>query len=186
MALQLYRRHREECEGGAFDRLWHRWSRQDRGVAEAGTSSSDSWRGAQSVERRLYLSRSRNRHWRACRQRCRPVPSLCDLAIDPEPMRARTPARQPVWRPAIPSGQGLIMRPEYQVSDRVISCLLDLCFPTHSPVTTPRTKTCPWGPRQVNGWGTELVPIHSVRDLVWCPGCSLKNNCRSFDSPPPS
>ena len=33
------------------------------------------------------------------------------------------------------------------VSDRVVSYLLDLCFPTHSPITTPRTKTCPWGPQ---------------------------------------
>ena len=52
-----------------------------------------------------------------------------------------------------------------QVFDSMISRLLDLCFPTHSPEATPRTKTCPWGPRQANGWGTELVPIRAVKDL---------------------
>jgi len=39
-----------------------------------------------------------------------PVPGLCVLVINGEPMRAWTPAREPVWGLAIPSGHSLILR----------------------------------------------------------------------------
>jgi hypothetical protein len=49
---RLFARHHER---DAFDRLWHRWPVQDRGIAEAGASSSDSRRGSNSLARPLQV-----------------------------------------------------------------------------------------------------------------------------------
>jgi hypothetical protein len=48
---------------------------------------------------------------------------------NPEPMRAWTPARQPVWRPALPPGHSMIMRSRCE------------CRP---PQTGPFTQACEW------------------------------------------